>query len=224
MLHAAFILVFVLVAAPLLDKVPLAALAAVLLVVAWNMIEWEEIGTILRTDRGDAAILAITVVLTVFRDVSQAIAAGVTLGSLLFMHRMASMVETATLGRLVDEDQPDRPRGVARTPGIESGIVVFSLAGPVFFGAAGGIAQLLDQMGTSARAFILDLTSVPLVDTTGARSLLRFIEKAEMRGLRVHVAGASKPVLRSLLANGLTRRRVAFSSTLALARERARAR
>src|SRR5690606_24003107 len=92
MLHALFLLVFMLIAAPLASYIPLAALAGVLVVVAWNMIERHAISALFRGSLGDAAVLAVTFLLVVFRDLTEGIVVGFSLGALLFIHRMATAV------------------------------------------------------------------------------------------------------------------------------------
>ena len=221
MLHAVFVLLFMLVAGPLVAYVPLAALAAVLVIVSWNMIEKEEIRAIFRRDLAEAGIFLATVGLTVFRDVAEAIAVGVTLGSLLFMHRMAGVVEDAMHTRLVDDDAPDEIGGPDTAHEFDArGIAVLSLRGPLFFGAAGQVSSVLDQIGEKPRGFVLDLSRVPFVDETAAHALIAFFGKAQKRGVRVAVAGVQRPVLRTLLQNGLDRRMVIMAPDVDAARKR----
>jgi SulP family sulfate permease len=221
MLHAVFVLVFMLVAGPLVAYVPLAALAAVLVIVSWNMIEKEEIRAIFRRDPAEAGIFLVTVGLTVFRDVSEAIAVGVTLGSLLFMHRMASVVEATTHTRLVEPDAPDVVGGADTAHDFDArGIAVLSLRGPLFFGAAGFVSSVLDRIGEKPRGFVLDLGRVPFIDETAAHALIAFFRKAQKRGVRVAIAGVQKPVLRALLQNGLDRHVVTLAPDVEIARRR----
>ena len=221
MLHAVFVLAFMLVAGPLVAYVPLAALAAVLVIVSWNMIEKEEIRAIFRRDPAEAGIFLVTVGLTVFRDVSEAIAVGVTLGSLLFMHRMASVVEAATHTRLVEDDVADIPGGSPLAHDFDArGIAVLSLRGPLFFGAAGFVSSVLDRIGEKPRGFVLDLGRVPFIDETAAHALIAFFRKAHKRGVRVAIAGAQKPVLRALIQNGLDRHMVTMAPDVEIARRR----
>ena len=221
MLHAVFVLVFMLVAGPLVAYVPLAALAAVLVIVSWNMIEKEEIRAIFRRDRAEAGIFLVTVALTVFRDVAEAIGVGVTLGSLLFMHRMASVVEKATHTRLVDDDVPDTIGGSEGAHDFDArGIAVLSLRGPLFFGAAGFVSSVLDRIGEKPRGFVLDIGRVPFIDETAAHALISFFEKAHKRGVRVAIAGIQKPVLRTLIQNGLDRHLVTLAADVETARQR----
>ena len=107
MMHSVFLLLFILVAAPLASYVPLAALAGLLATVAWNMAERHEFAAILTRSRGEAAVLLATFLLTVFRDLTEAIAVGVVLGSLVFMHRMARLAAVEVGVPLVSEDEAD---------------------------------------------------------------------------------------------------------------------
>ena len=113
MLHSLFLLLFMLLAAPLASYIPLAALAGVLAVVSWNMIEKSAIAVLLRAGWGDAAVLAVTFLLTIFRDLTEAIIVGFALGSVLFIHRMSQATEVETHTPFVGEDQADadQPRG-----------------------------------------------------------------------------------------------------------------
>ncbi|MCC2104212.1 MAG: sodium-independent anion transporter, partial [Hyphomicrobiales bacterium] len=155
------------------------------------------------------------------RDVAEAIAVGVTLGSLLFMHRMAGVVEDAMHTRLVDDDVPDVIGGPDTAHEFDArGIAVLSLRGPLFFGAAGQVSSVLDQIGEKPRGFVLDLSRVPFVDETAAHALIAFFGKAQKRGVRVAVAGVQRPVLRTLLQNGLDRRMVIMAPDVDAARKR----
>ena len=107
MLHAVFLLLFMVIAAPVASYIPLAALAAVLATVAWNMVERSQIALILRHDRGEAVVLLATFLLTVFRDLTEGIAVGVTLGAILFMHRMAQLVPVTSHQHWIEADVGD---------------------------------------------------------------------------------------------------------------------
>ena len=114
MLHAVYILLFMLVAAPLAVYIPLASLGGVLAVVAWNMAEKEEFVSLLRASKGDATVLLATFYLTIFANLTVAIAVGVALGAFLFLHRMAEAVEVETGGSLITDDVADAT-GAGRT-------------------------------------------------------------------------------------------------------------
>ncbi len=222
MLHSVFLLLFMLLAAPLMKHIPLAALAAVLLTVAWGMVEKSQIAAILRHDRGETAVLAATFFLTVFRDLTEGIAVGVTLGSILFMHRMAQLVEVTTHQQIIDQDQGDYS-GRERTAyeGVdESGVLVYRIAGPFFFGAAGAVSEVLERIGQTPRAFILDLSAVPFIDATGVEALGAFVKKAKKAGAKVLLAGVAPGVARTL-QHGELSDGVAWCDTVEAARARA---
>ncbi len=130
MLHAFFLLIFMLIAAPLISYIPLAALAAVLLIVAWNMAEKAEFWALLRSSRGDALVLLTTFALTIFVDLTTGIAVGVVLGAFLFLHRMAEVVEVEGHA-LVVEDRPDWESGQVENaaPGQDRDVMVFRISG-----------------------------------------------------------------------------------------------
>ena len=224
MLHAVFLLLFMVIAAPLATYIPLAALAAVLATVAWNMAERSQIALILRHDRGEAAVLLATFLLTVFRDLTEGIAVGVTLGAILFMHRMAQLVEVTSHQHWIEEDVGDQvdPRP-PYAPGEDNGdILAYRIAGPFFFGAASTVAGVLDEIGARPKAFVLDLSAVPLADGAGAQALIGFATKAKRAGARVYIAGAAPPVADTLVACGLDGKLVAYAADLAGARRLAR--
>ena len=210
--HAIFVLAILFVAAPLVAYVPLAALAALLALGSWNMVEKAEIARLFRGDRAEAMVLLVTFLLTIFRDLSEGIAAGVTLGAIVFMHRMASAVQVTT-----DAQTEGGPEGQKREND-DKEIVVYRIAGPFFFGAASQVAQTLKRVGRAPRVYILDLSFVPMVDATAAHELEGFVESARRAGAQVFLAGVLSPVLRTLLRAGFDRRTVRVFSDVASAR------
>jgi sulfate permease, SulP family len=220
-LHSAFLLLFMLVAAPLASYIPLAALSGILAVVAWNMAERHEFVAILRRSRGEALVLLSTFLLTVFRDLTEGIFVGVVLGSFLFMHRMAELVAIQGGAPLVEEDKADTeaPRGdYEGREGAATDVMVYRIAGPLFFGAAASIATVLERIGQFPKTVILDLSDVPLADSTAAASLKAFAERAHRHGVQVYVTGATRPVRHVLLRQGLRRPVVRFAPSVADAR------
>jgi SulP family sulfate permease len=216
MLHAVFLLTFMLVAAPLASYIPLAALAAVLATVAWNMVERDHIAAIFRHDRGEAAVLAATFLLTIFRDVTEAIAVGVTLGAILFMHRMAQMVEVSSHHPLIEGDVGGDGQLIDQD---RSGFLAWRVNGPFFFGAASTVANVLENIGERPRIFALDLSGVPLTDGTGAQALIGFIEKCARHNTRVTLVGTQPRVRETLEACGLKEPTIDYVSSLDEARQ-----
>jgi SulP family sulfate permease len=145
MFHALYLLVFVLVAMPLVAYIPLSALAAVLAVVAWSMADKSDFIMLLRHSRADALILLATFLLVIFFDLLTGIAAGVVLGSFVFLHRMAEAVEIDGGPKLVREDVADRENGRAIYEGqLPGDVMVYRISGAFFFGATARLrARLL---------------------------------------------------------------------------------
>ncbi|MDB5546054.1 MAG: sulfate transporter, partial [Hyphomicrobiales bacterium] len=138
------------------------------------------------------------------------------------MHRMAEIVEVSTQTQLVDEDRADGAPS-ERTAYLANGedVMVYRIAGPFFFGAAGSVATVLGEIGAAPRAFVLDLSAVPLADATAAQTLDGFLKKAKRSGAPLYIAGARPPVRRVLEANGLTEGRVIYADSVDEARTRA---
>ncbi|WP_334174574.1 SulP family inorganic anion transporter [Pseudoxanthobacter sp.] len=207
MLHSLFLLAFMVVAAPLAAFIPLAALAGVLALVAWNMVERHAIAALVRGSRGDAVVLAATFLLTVFRDLSEGIVVGFALGALLFLHRMATTVRLDAVQSLAPEDRPDdvSPRPVYDgAPAADREVVVYRITGAFFFGAAATIGAALDRVADNkARAFIIDVAQVPVLDSTAATTIEGFVRKALRRGALVYVSGAAPSIRRVLLLHGV---------------------
>src|SRR4051794_29418878 len=221
MMHSLFLLLFILVAAPLASYVPLAALAGLLATVAWNMAERHEFAAILTRSRGEAMVLLATFLLTIFRDLTEGIAVGVVLGSLVFMHRMAQLAAVEVGVPLVREDQADQ---AGERPAYDAGesanssVTTLRLAGPLFFGAASTIAMALERIGRFPRTIILDLSLVPLADASAAASLRTFVDRAQRNGALVYAAGASPQVRHVLTREGLKPPLVRYAASVAHAR------
>lgn len=199
MLHALFLLAFLLVAAPLAAFIPLAALAGVLAVVAWGMAERHEFAALLRSSRGDALVVSVTFLLVVFRDLTEGIVVGFALAGLVFIRRMSEAVE-------MRPQTDDRPTG----GGARADRVVYTLRGPYFFGAAAQVGGVLERIAEAPRAFVLDMTEVPLIDSSGARSFHRLAERARRRGGQLYLVGLSAALCRQLEAQGVREPEVRF--------------
>jgi SulP family sulfate permease len=207
MLHALFLLLFVLVAWPITAFIPLAALAAVLLVVAWNMSEIERFRHLLRAPTGDRAVLLITFALTVAIDLTVAIEVGVVLASMLFMHRMSEAVEVQAHLRLTDEDRPDtEPRDIdpLREDDLPPGVVSSVIRGPFFFGVAMRLGETLDRIGVQPKIFILRMHDVPFIDATGVSVIERLIERCERHGTKIIIVEVRPQPMEVLRQMGVT--------------------
>lgn len=216
MLHALYILLFMLVAAPMAAYIPLASLGVVLAIVSWNMAEKAEFWALLRASWGDAVVLLATFLLTVFVDLTTAIGVGVTFGAFLFLHRMTEAVQVET-GRRVMDDVADTS-GEARTAydphALNDDVVVYRISGAFFFGATATVRSVLDRIGEHPKVFVLDFSDVPLVDVTAAKALEGFAHMLQHSGTRLYFTGTRKSVRRALLAAGLRKPVVRYVSTV----------
>lgn len=194
-MHAAFLLLFVLFAMDLMAFVPMAALAAILFMVAWGMSEYERFITFLRMPNSDRAVLLLTFGLTVLVDLTVGIAVGVTLASLLFMARMSEAVEVDSSGTQdTDLDSED----IHQRDALPQGVEVFRITGPFFFGVAGELLDTLRRVGQSPKVIILRMRLVPLLDASGVQALEEFIKQARIAGAKVVLSGV-QPQPRSML-------------------------
>lgn len=191
MLHALFVLGFMLVAAPLAGFIPLAALAGVLAVVAWNMAEKEEFWQLLRSSRADALVLMVTFGLVVFRDLTEGIVAGFALGGLVFIARMSDAAEVAGETPFATSDG-DR--------------VICRMRGPWFFGTAARLGSVLDRIADRPKEFVVELSDVPLIDSSGVRSFLLLSRKLARRGAGLVIVGARPTVEAALRHHGVAAR------------------
>ncbi len=172
-MHSAFLLLFILFAAPLASYIPLASLAGVLALVAWNMVEKHAIGALLRGARGDALVLVVTLGLTVFDDLTDAIVVGFLLGTVLFVDRLAKTIAIEHHMNYAPEDVADASNG-QRKPydaalAADPDVVVYRISGAFFFGAASTVGSILDRIADQHKAFVLDFHAVPFLDFNGCK-------------------------------------------------------
>jgi len=195
--HAVFVLLAMVVLAPLLGYLPMAAMAAMLLVVAWNMSEAKHAVRVLRVaDRADALVLATCFLLTVLFDMVLSVSVGVVLAALLFMRRMAAMSSV----RLIEEKHVLLPEG------LPEGVLIYEIAGPLFFGAAQRAVSALRQIHDRAKVVILDLRSVPVLDHTGLVNLESALGVLHRAGVVSVIAGVQPGPLNMLRKAGWGRR------------------
>ena len=192
MLHAGYLLLFMLLLAPLMRYVPLAALAAVLLVVAWNMSEYEHFRTTLSAPWGDRVVLLLTFFLTVFFDLTVAIEAGVVVAALVFMYRMSESVEISSGVRATDDDLDDaaaRARDEQQRLRLPPGVEAYQIGGPLFFGAANRLDSLLDQFFEKPKVLILRMRLVPVIDASGVHALKKLAGRCHRKGIVLIISG-----------------------------------
>ena len=221
MLHSVFLLAFMLVAAPLASYIPLAALAGVLAVVAWNMAEKHAVWTLLRSSRGDALVLLATLLLTVFKDLTYGIVVGFALAALQFINRMAKGTEVApgAAGPLDDVADGTTPYDPAMSS--DRDVVVYRISGAFFFAAASSVSAVLDRIADQHKALVIDFSAVSLLDSTAANAIAGVVGGASRKGVTIYLSG-TKPYVRQALANhGVAAPAAHFADSIAEAVTRA---
>jgi len=198
--HSITLVAVILVLAPLAVNVPLAALAAILFVVAWNMSEVRHfVNMVRRAPRADVAILLVTFGLTVFVDLVVAVNIGVILATLHFLRRMSASVEVQAVGAQELHEEL-AARGAGPLP---PDVVVYKVEGPFFFGAVENFERALASTHTDPRVLILRLRWVPFMDITGVQALEEAIADLQRRGVRVMITGANPRVAAKLEKTGV---------------------
>ena len=194
--HAAVLIAIILFLAPLASHIPLAALAAILFVVAWNMSEAGHFGHILKkAPRADRVILVITFLLTVFADLVVAVNVGVLLAVLHVIRRM-----TETFDAHPADDKLLARHGVDALP---ADTLVYDIEGPLFFGAVENLERALLSTHTDPKTLVIRLRLVPFMDITGIQTLENVIAKLARRGIQVVICEANTRVRHKLEKAGV---------------------
>ena len=201
MAHAVVVAVAFLFLGKWARYIPLATLAAILVVVAYHMSEWRAFAQLFRTPKSDVAVLLTTFLLTVLVDLTVAVQVGVVLAAFLFIKRMA---DVTNVGLITGDwnDAPDGtmradPDGVARRS-IPPGVEVYEVNGPFFFGAADKIKDVLHLVARKPRVFILRMRNVPVMDASGIRVLDDLFRSFSRQGIRFLISGIRAQPLEAL--------------------------
>ena len=186
-IHALTLLAILLVAAPLARFVPLATLAAVLFVVAYNMGEWREIGTILRLSKTDISVWVTTFALTVFADLTVAVGVGMALAALLYIYRIA---ETTTVAPVTREYLRDGLPHILQDKEIPMNVTILRIHGPFLFGTTEKLAEATHDLNKFAVVVILRLRNMTALDATGLHALEQFAGRLRKSGRTLLLCGA----------------------------------
>jgi SulP family sulfate permease len=192
--HAVTVLLIVIAFAGLLGYLPMAALAALLIVVAWNMSEARHVVNIVRVaPRPDVAVLLTCIFLTVVFDMVTAVAAGLVLASILFVRRMVDITNVSLVQREGHDHLQQLPESIA----------VYDINGPLFFGAAEKAASIIQRLNPEVRLVILDMGDVSMMDITGIVALDSLIKRLHRAQVTVVVANLTARIYRKLYRAGL---------------------
>lgn len=202
--HGLFILVTLLVLAPLAVHIPLASLAPVLMVVAWNMSERHHFAHILKLKSGDSLVLAVTFLLTVFTSLTLAVQVGLALAVVLFVKRMS---ETVVVSKVLPDHATPNEKVRAHIVSDDNDcpqVSMYTIEGPLFFGAAQAFEEIvLKEIQNQPEVLILRMRKVPYMDTTGEEYFRNIIRTYKKSGGRLLVTGVHPALNATLQANGI---------------------
>ena len=207
MVHAITLLLILVFLGRWAVLIPMASLAAVLLVVAYHMSEWRHFVKLLRAPKSDILVMVSTFLLTVFVDLTVAIQVGVVLSALLFMNRMAGIAEVRHITREINEEYHDeedeKPIATRELP---PGVEVFEIYGPFFFGATNQFKDTLSIVKNPAKVLILRMRHIKTIDATAVHALEELLEKTEHDGTVLILSGVEATVRSTLDKTGFTSR------------------
>ena len=205
-IHAVVLLLIYLFLMPYAVYIPLSCLAAILVMVAYNMSEWRTFKYLLRGDRSDVAVLLITFFLTVIVDLTVAIEVGVVLAIVLFVRRVmqTSSIEVLENQHLAATEN-DEMASMEDTEflDIPEGVEVYEINGPFFFGLASRFEELENMKKSGTKVRIIRMRKVPFIDSTGINNLRNLCERTRKRGVTVILSGVTEKVQASLIKFGV---------------------
>lgn len=187
MVHALTLLAILVAAAPLARFIPLATLAAVLFVVAWNMGEWREISGVLRLAKADVAVWAVTFLLTVVTDLTVAVGVGMALAALLYIYRVA---ETTTVAPVTEEYLRDGQAHILQDKEIPPNVAILRIHGPFLFGTTQKLEEATENLAVFPAIVILRLRNMTAIDATGLHALEVFAERLRKTHRTLLLCGA----------------------------------
>ena len=205
LIHAAVLLLIYLFLMPYAVYIPLSCLAAILVMVAYNMSEWRTFKYLLKGDKSDVAVLLITFFLTVIVDLTVAIEVGVLLAIVLFVRRVMQTSTVSMLeGKVAASEDPemDAMQDTDRLQ-IPAGVEVYEIDGPFFFGLASRFEEFENRKGGNTKVRIIRMRKVPFMDSTGVNNLRSLCQRTRKRGVTVLLSGVNEKVLESLAKFGV---------------------
>ena len=201
-IHALTVLGITILFAPLVSKIPLPALSAALVFIGWNMFEFDKTKEILKGYAGEAIIMLITLIITVFVDLNTAVQTGILISIVLFLKR-SSDTTSGTFLLEVEEDEPQQPqetekRSSAWKRKLPEDIKLYEIEGPFFFAVTDLLSDVLNRFQSLPRILIVRMRSVPFIDSTGVDSLKQFSKQCQKKGVELFLAELKPSVLGSL--------------------------
>jgi len=202
-IHAVVLLLIFLFFMPLAKYIPMACLAGVLVVVSYGMCGWRSFKELLNNPKSDVSVLLITFVLTVIFDLTVAIEVGLIIACLLFMRRMA---ETTDVNVILNEIDPNEDTDIKSCNlehlNIPTGVEVYEINGPYFFGAGNSFEEIMATFGDRPKVRIIRMRKVPFVDSTGIHNLKNLCILSQKEGIKVVLSGVRPNVQSTLFKSG----------------------
>lgn len=202
-IHAVVLLLILLFLGDLTKHIPMACLAGVLVVVAYNMSEWRTFRSLMRNTRSDVAVLLTTFLLTVVFDLTIAIEVGLLLAVLLFLRRISAVSTVSVLENTVDESGNAEFGQEEEGLIIPKGVSVYEIEGPFFFGVANKFEETIKQVGGSPEIRIIRMRKVPFMDSTGANNLKNLIKMSHKDKTKILLSGVNESVREVLRNSGI---------------------
>ena len=202
--HALFLLLVMLLFAPIAKLIPLSCLAGILVVVAYHMSEWQHFKGLLKSNRMDIVVLLTTFFLTVFFDLILAIEIGMILSSFIFMKRMSDSTKIYNAEALFDSPEIKAEKLFEEElPYIPKNTMLYEINGPLFFGASHKFQEFLTDLNHEPRVLIIRMRHVPFIDATALNRLKEFHHKLQSRGTYIIISGANRQVNEALFKSDL---------------------
>ncbi len=205
-IHAFVLLLIYLLLMPYAVYIPLSTLAAILVMVAYNMSEWKSFKYLLRAEKSDVSVLLITFFLTVIVDLTVAIEVGLLLAVVLFVRRVmkTSSISIANSDKICVREN-DEVLSPEDTPmlDIPEGVAVYEISGPFFFGLANRFEEFDEKKGENVKVRIIRMRHVPFMDSTGVNNLRNLIERNHKRNIKIILSGVNDNVKETLHKFGI---------------------
>ena len=206
LIHAVVLLLILLFLGPLTRYIPMACLAGVLVVVAYNMSEWRTFRSLLKNPRSDVAVLLSTFLLTVIFDLTIAIEIGLLLAMVLFMRRIAETTRVSVTTDRIDLSDEGEIRHEDEQLDVPHGVEVYEIDGPFFFGIANKFDECMKQTAGAKPAIrVIRMRKVPFMDSTGLHNLESLCRLSRREGITVVLSGVNKNVRAMLVRSGMDR-------------------
>ena len=194
-IHAVTLLLVMLFFGTYASLIPLSALAAILIIVSYNMSEWRSFVRVLKSPKSDVSVLLITFFLTVVFDLTIAIEVGMVMSAFLFMHRMSMVTNVGVITREFNEDEVEDTQSI-NLKDVPKDVEVFEINGPFFFGAVDKFREAIDRVAERPKVLIIRMRNVPAIDSTGIAVLEKLCLDNRKHGTHFVLSGVhSQPLI-----------------------------